>query len=101
MWSGRDGRGRKEGRKEERRKEEKDETSRHYTIGRLTVDSTEIYWLLFLVRAEGAVELVGGHKTGQLPVGSRKENEPLDIPSVPFDYNFGNAAFDSRPLLKF
>lgn len=27
---------------------------------RPTVDSTEIYWLLFLVRAKGGAELVGG-----------------------------------------
>lgn len=36
---------------------------------RPTVDSTEIYWLLFLVRAKGGAELVGGYKTGQLSAG--------------------------------
>lgn len=59
----------------------------------LAVDSVEIYWLLFLVRARGGAELAGAHKTRQLPLAGGKENGLLDIPSAPADYNFGNAAF--------
>lgn len=57
-------------------------------------DSTETYWLLFLIRAKERVELVweGEHKTRQLPLDAGKANEPSDIPSVPFDYNFDNVA---------
>lgn len=51
---------------------------------RPTVDSTEIYWLLFLVRAKGGAELVGGGiRRGNYRRG--REDEPLQIPN---DYYF-------------
>lgn len=42
--------------------------------------------------------MAGTHKTGrgmgQLPLAAGKQNELLDIPRVPLDYNFGNATLD-------
>lgn len=47
---------------------------------RPTVDSTEIYWPLFLVRAKGGAELIGGGiRRGNY---RRGRDEPLQIPSI-------------------
>ena len=89
------------GRKEESERER--ERRNAPTLYDRSNNSTETYWLLFLIRAkEGAEFAWGGHKTRQLSLDAGKVNEPLHIPSVPFDYNFGNVwLFDSRLLLKF
>lgn len=72
---GRGGRGRKKGGKEERDGERWD----IIRSARPTVDSTEIYWLLFLVRAKEGAELVRGYiRRGNY----RGRDEPLRIPNV-------------------
>ena len=81
------------------REREKDETRRRYTIGQTT--RLKPIGCFFLFARKKEQNLRGeGTRRGNYRAG--KVNEPLHIPSVPFDYNFGNVwLFDSRLLLKF
>ena len=73
--------------RERERERERDETSRRLrSVERLSTRLKPIGCFFLFAREEGA-ELV---KTEQLPLGGGKV--PPDIPSVSFDYNFGNAA---------